>query len=76
MHTALFGLEAELCGKISHRDPEIYTEDKKSCIQSQSIGCINVGWKKPRFPKLSHSHITEVAVTQLASDVELSKQRR
>ena len=25
MHTALFGLEAELCGKISHRDPEIYT---------------------------------------------------
>ena len=31
-HTALIGLEAELCGKISHRDPEIYTEDKKSCI--------------------------------------------
>lgn len=28
MSTLLFGLEAELCGKISHRDPEIYIGDE------------------------------------------------
>lgn len=32
MHIALFSLQAELWGKISHGDPEIHTGDEKSCI--------------------------------------------
>lgn len=75
--SVLFHLEAELGGKVSHRAPEIYIGDGKSCMEGRRTGCVSAGWEKPALPKLSHSHLRHAAAAWASSaDAKLSKRGR